>query len=656
MSQKLAGNSSLLQAGYAAIGLRLQEASATDLSNSDIDRRVADAVRAAHQGTGDWAYYVDRFGDEQSGDVIFSTNSQTFRAPYSISTGGDGETAHMYAVDLDEKECVYPRTVYEAMPDEDDHYAQMAESYRESNLYNDLPLYERFIAKTERDAATDADFAGKGKSYPLLKPADIPAAAHALGRAGSDNLGTDAIKKNIISIAKRKGWTKYLPKAWQVKSTATPAPATAAKEAVADEFVHHADRHLKLTESAVTLELIEVKEGAASARSEYAIKLIAPGRGTTAYYTPEVLKRDGPKVFTEGTKVFLNHQTESEEKSRPEGDVNNLAGVLTTKAEYQEAGPKGPGLYARMKVFADHAQTVAEKAVHVGMSIRAYGSQLIEGGKKMVREGVPVIGSFKASKSVDIVAQAGAGGLILTESKKPMAAGKSDCADCKGTGDCTKCKGTGKMLSESSAKSTTQCTDCEGSGECPTCEGDGMVKESAPRTAAASHTQETEMDETTVQKLIESAVGPLKADLESTKNKLQVAEAANTTLLDRAFKGDAKTVAQEVLDPLPLRKSAKEYVLTESLKNLPMKDGALDVVAFKESVTARAKDIAAIVGSEGASVHHMGTAPVLETKESVAASEAEMKSLRESGTNIFSRLMQGDEKAAAAAANKGVAA
>ena len=94
--------------------------------------------------------------------------------------------------------------------------------------------------------------------------------------------------------------------------------------------------------------------------------------------------------------------------------MKNLAGVLTTQAVYHEAHAKGPGLYARMKVFADHAQIVEEKAAHVGMSIRASG--IAEA--RTMREGVPVLKELTSAESVDVVTRAGAGGMILTESAR----------------------------------------------------------------------------------------------------------------------------------------------------------------------------------------------------------------------------------------------
>ena len=117
-------------------------------------------------------------------------------------------------------------------------------------------------------------------------------------------------------------------------------------------------------------------------------------------------------MFKQGTHVYLNHPTQAEEAARPEGDVKNLAGVLTTDASYNESHAKGPGLYARMKVFADHAQTVEAKAPHVGMSIRASG----KAESRQTKEGLPVLTELTSAESVDVVTRAGAGGMILSES------------------------------------------------------------------------------------------------------------------------------------------------------------------------------------------------------------------------------------------------
>ena len=366
--------------------------------HSDVRARLADAVNDAHRASGNYGGYIDHTGDGETGDCIYSCNGDIRSAPYEIGNQGGKAVAN---IDMDSSSNVVPMTTYQEEADDDDHYAGMQEAFIKANLYTELPLYERFISKGERDKADDGDFAGKGKSFPILKPGDVSAAVHAMGRAGSGNYGMAQLKANIIRIAKKKGWTSSLPKAWQNGGDGD------SKESI----VSRGTGYLKLMESAVTLETIVLKE----AKADYEIKLIAPGKGSSAFYPAEVLKRDGPKVFTQGTHVYLNHPTAAEEAARPEGDVKNLAGVLSTSAVYHENHAKGPGLYARMKVFADHAQTVEEKAAHVGMSIRASG--VAESNKK--QDGLPVLKQLTSAESVDVVTRAGAGGMILNEGLRP---------------------------------------------------------------------------------------------------------------------------------------------------------------------------------------------------------------------------------------------
>lgn len=390
----------------------LQEAGA--LSSGDVTSRLSAAVDAAHRGLGSYGYYLDHIGDDESGDVVYRSNGEDMMCPYDFDAG-DGSTAAMPVLHMDAAERVMRRATFEPVPDDTDEYtSQLEESLKAKALYTALPLYERFISKGEREKADDSDFAGKGKSFPILKAADVMAAVRSMGRAGSGNYDTATLKKNIIRIAKRKGFTSSLPKSWQ---------GSGAKESGTTRNPVSRETVLTLVESAATCDTIVLQE----ARADYEIKLIAPGKGSSAFYPAEVLKRDGPKVFKKGTHVYLNHPTAAEEAQRPEGDVANLAGVLTTDATYHESHAKGAGLFARMKVFADHATQVEEKAPYVGMSIRAMGqAQRESSGKPTLKDGLPVLASLDAAESVDVVTRAGAGGMILTEGARPGADHQED--------------------------------------------------------------------------------------------------------------------------------------------------------------------------------------------------------------------------------------
>jgi hypothetical protein len=157
-------------------------------------------------------------------------------------------------------------------------------------------------------------------------------------------------------------------------------------------------------------DIIPLKEGAVGQDGTAYLKLIAPGWGSSGFYSSEVLKRDGPRVFPAGTKNFWDHQTAAEESARPEGSLRDLASVLTEDAHWDDNGPAGAGLYAKAKVFEQFRQPVDDLSKHIGVSIRANG-RAKEGaadGKKG-----PIIEQLTRGISADYVTTPGAGGKIL---------------------------------------------------------------------------------------------------------------------------------------------------------------------------------------------------------------------------------------------------
>lgn len=151
-----------------------------------------------------------------------------------------------------------------------------------------------------------------------------------------------------------------------------------------------------------------------AASTSYPILLISPGRGSSGFYSADVLKKAAESnVFAAGTQMFWNHDTEAEEGARPEGDLNRLAAVTTSNAAWNESGTSGPGLYAQAKVFADYAEKVRDMGPHIGLSIRAGGSRNNEADGPDGRKGV--ITALHNAMSVDFVTRAGRGGKILTE-------------------------------------------------------------------------------------------------------------------------------------------------------------------------------------------------------------------------------------------------
>jgi len=384
-----------LRAETILIAQDLQESSDA-LMSGDTRSVLSDAVDAIHKDGG-YGYVLDHYGDDESGDVVYRSSGETMQAPYSMS-GGNG-FAKKASIDTANAMKVRGRMVYEPMQDEADHYAAMSEAAISAKLYSEVPVYERFVSKAERDSAGESDFAGKGKSFPILKREDVMAAVRSIGRAGSGNSSAATIKANIIAIAKRKGWEDELPKAWRTKKTTEAATGPAAG--------------VKLIESAPASFVGEVKltEGQ---RSTYPILMISPGTGSSAHYPAEVLKKAAEAgVFKAKTFMYWNHPTAAQEAARPEGDLDNLAAITTKDGVWMENGPKGPGVYAEAKPMADYAQKIEERAPHIGLSIRAGGT-----ASGQTKDGKPVLASIDHVESVDYVTRAGRGGMALAESDK----------------------------------------------------------------------------------------------------------------------------------------------------------------------------------------------------------------------------------------------
>jgi hypothetical protein len=128
--------------------------------------------------------------------------------------------------------------------------------------------------------------------------------------------------------------------------------------------------------------------------------------GSSAYYPAEVIRRDGPKVFTKGTPMFIDHQTPEEKSLRPFGSVGTFVGELAEDAYYEN-----DGLYGDVEVFEDAAPMIKARANRIGISVRAnvVAEEGVINGRK-----VPIAKQFTSARSVDFVMRPGAGGKIVS--------------------------------------------------------------------------------------------------------------------------------------------------------------------------------------------------------------------------------------------------
>lgn len=128
--------------------------------------------------------------------------------------------------------------------------------------------------------------------------------------------------------------------------------------------------------------------------------------GSSAFYPADVIRRDGPKVFTKGTPMFIDHQTPEEKERKPFGSVGTFVGELAEDAYYEN-----DGLYGEVEIFEDMAPFVKARMSRIGVSVRAnvVAEDGVIDGKR-----VPIAKQFTSARSVDFVMRPGAGGKVVS--------------------------------------------------------------------------------------------------------------------------------------------------------------------------------------------------------------------------------------------------
>ena len=296
-------------------------------------------------------------------------------------------------------------------------------------------------------------------------------------------------------------------------------------------------------ETALEGDFVKLTEKSVRGDGTIPVKIIAPGWGTSGYYPPDVLARDGPKVFEAGTKMFWDHPTEEEEAARPEGSLRNLAGELARDAYWDESSVLGPGLYADAHVFGAFQGAIDELAPHIGVSIRGRGKA--EDGEADGRSG-RIVKEIATIQSVDFVTMPGAGGQVLQlfESARDASGVKPNRRN-KKMEELRKLQEANKQLEDERLKA------------------------------------EMALDE--AEKAKDDALA-------------EVAKLKEGDLLR-----EAKDYVSEMLASLELHELTKDRLIEKLSKNPPIKDGALDKDAYAKAIDEAAKDaveyIAKVTGS-----------------------------------------------------------
>lgn len=341
--------------------------------------------------------------------------------------------------------------------------------------------------------------------------------------------------------------------------------------------------------------------------------------GSSGYYSRELLERDGPRVFAEGTHIYIDHPTETEQYDRPERSLRDLAGRIASTPVYES-----DGLYADVLVHPQWGDVIEAMRDDIGMSIRAAGTY--EMGE---RDGqwVKVITALKMSESVDFVTKAGAGGKItrLIESAAIPHLAEATAND---TRQALQSALTDRFGGEKTWLWVRDFDDTTVWFELESPDGDDILGigyslndsgaavlatdepvEVTPRTTYVP-VSSAGGSTTTTEALTEGDMAEVKIDEAEHRRLTTLAEAAATekTRADKAelalaesraknaqtdARADAETRAKKLVESVEVREATKTRIVESVLAGLPMIDGKLDVPAFEARVTERATGEAA---------------------------------------------------------------
>lgn len=385
-----------------------------------------------------------------------------------------------------------------------------------------------------------------------------------------------------------------------------------------------------------------------------AVKLIAPGWGSSGYYSADLLEKDGPGLFRAGTKMYWDHPTQSEESERPEGSLRNLAAVLVSDARWAQ-GPEGPGLYADAKIFEGYQKAVAEMAPHIGVSIRAAGRATV--GEAEGRKG-RIITELTAAQSVDFVTEPGAGGKVLQLFE---AARAQTVREARNVGEWLESRlhlqfteiadrwfGDGflsrdERIALSSAIGAA--LDAFRAGVATAAPQlferdlmDGPGDNKALSVEETSHKEAKRMDE----------LEKVKAELAEAQGRIEALTASNARLTESLLLRDASAVAVAVLADSDLPAVTQTRLARSVAGNPPVTaDGKLDEAGLRtriqEAVTAEATYLREAAGWGSGRVQGMGS-----QGDSAGANDATMQRMLES----FVRLGMSDAEAKAAVSGR----
>jgi len=236
--------------------------------------------------------------------------------------------------------------------------------------------------------------------------ASLPTVAEA-GRVFS-NANEQALRAVAVAINNLLAQVQQAPAAQPVAGPTAGAPVAGAPTPVQVQqaILPYAEPMSILAQESV----IPLSEAAKGGKG--LIKVIDAGWGSSGFYDRAVLARDAGVAFPSGTKMYWDHPTTEEARTRPERSLRDLAAETTGPASWMDDGPQGPAVYAPASVFSSYRPAVEELREHIGVSIRT--PAMVRNGEAEGKRG-PIIERLLPSptNSIDFVTIPGRGGRVV---------------------------------------------------------------------------------------------------------------------------------------------------------------------------------------------------------------------------------------------------
>jgi len=151
------------------------------------------------------------------------------------------------------------------------------------------------------------------------------------------------------------------------------------------------------------------QSGYDSTAGRLTITVIKPGVSKNGRYYSEAVLKKSFGIF-KGAKMFADHQTEAEQKAKPEGSVHNWVGSIDN-SWVESDGTVMANAIVVDPIFKKKLELLAQNKMlgQMGISIRAVGEARSGeyGGEKCT-----IVESLNSCRSVDFVTFAAAGGRV----------------------------------------------------------------------------------------------------------------------------------------------------------------------------------------------------------------------------------------------------